>query len=87
MLVELWPTISGQARGHGGLRSPQPGGQDRGTGTGHVVPRGAVGELCTRGYSVMLGYWDESALPPGRPSTTRAGCTPAIWRLWTPTVT
>jgi fatty-acyl-CoA synthase len=27
--------------------------------TGRVVPRGASGELCTRGYSVMLGYWDE----------------------------
>ncbi len=26
--------------------------------TGAVVPRGAPGELCTRGYSVMLGYWD-----------------------------
>jgi len=26
---------------------------------GKVVPRGATGELCTRGYSVMLGYWDE----------------------------
>jgi fatty-acyl-CoA synthase len=23
------------------------------------VPRGATGELCTRGYSVMVGYWDE----------------------------
>ena len=23
-----------------------------------VVPRGAAGELCTRGYSVMLGYWN-----------------------------
>ncbi|MEI6158656.1 MAG: AMP-binding protein [Roseococcus sp.] len=28
-------------------------------GEGRVVPRGAVGELCTRGYCVMLGYWDE----------------------------
>lgn len=24
-----------------------------------VVPRGSPGELCTRGYSIMLGYWDE----------------------------
>jgi fatty-acyl-CoA synthase len=27
--------------------------------TGIVVPRGTHGELCTRGYSVMLGYWNE----------------------------
>jgi fatty-acyl-CoA synthase len=27
--------------------------------TGQVVPRGTSGELCTRGYSVMLGYWDD----------------------------
>jgi len=27
--------------------------------TGLTVPRGTTGELCTRGYSVMLGYWDE----------------------------
>ncbi|WP_067535537.1 AMP-binding protein [Nocardia crassostreae] len=27
--------------------------------TGLTVPRGAPGELCTRGYSVMLGYWND----------------------------
>lgn len=27
--------------------------------TGVTLPRGAAGELCTRGYSVMLGYWNE----------------------------
>ncbi|MDP9427654.1 MAG: AMP-binding protein [Actinomycetota bacterium] len=27
--------------------------------TGLTVPRGTPGEFCTRGYSVMLGYWDE----------------------------
>jgi fatty-acyl-CoA synthase len=26
---------------------------------GRVVPRGVTGEFCTRGYSVMLGYWAE----------------------------
>jgi fatty-acyl-CoA synthase len=26
---------------------------------GHVVPRGVSGELCTRGYCVMQGYWDD----------------------------
>ena len=26
--------------------------------TGQVVPIGQPGELCTRGYSVMLGYWN-----------------------------
>ena len=30
-------------------------------GDGRIVPRGAPGELCTRGYSVMLGYWDDAA--------------------------
>ncbi|NYV77555.1 AMP-binding protein [Streptomyces sp. UH6] len=29
--------------------------------TGVTVPRGVTGELRTRGYSVMLGYWDDPA--------------------------
>jgi fatty-acyl-CoA synthase len=27
--------------------------------TGETVPRGTPGEFCTKGYSVMLGYWEE----------------------------
>jgi fatty-acyl-CoA synthase len=27
--------------------------------TGATVPRGAPGELCARGYAVMLGYWND----------------------------
>ncbi len=27
--------------------------------SGLVLPRGVPGEMCTRGYSVMLGYWNE----------------------------
>ncbi len=39
--------------------------------TGAVVPCGVTGELCTRGYSVMLGYWNNteataSAIDAGR---------------------
>jgi len=26
---------------------------------GNTVPRGTPGELCTRGYAIMLGYWDD----------------------------
>ncbi|HTP83457.1 MAG TPA: AMP-binding protein [Alphaproteobacteria bacterium] len=29
-------------------------------GDGRIVPTGTPGELCTRGYSVMLGYWDDA---------------------------
>jgi len=32
---------------------------------GRIVPRGVAGELCTRGYSVMLGYWDDEARTRG----------------------
>ncbi len=30
-------------------------------GAGKTVARGVAGELCTRGYSVMHGYWDDPA--------------------------
>ena len=40
--------------------------------TGRTVPRGTSGELCTRGYSVMLGYWDDEA-------RTREAIDPARW--------
>jgi fatty-acyl-CoA synthase len=33
--------------------------------SGQVVPRGRPGELCTRGYSVMLGYWENEAATRG----------------------
>src|SRR3954453_13224213 len=39
---------------------------------GGVVPRGTPGELCTRGYSVMRGYWDE-------PARTAEAIDPARW--------
>jgi fatty-acyl-CoA synthase len=35
-----------------------------------IVPRGVPGELCTRGYSVMLGYW-------GDPENTATAIDPA----------
>ncbi|WP_137919724.1 AMP-binding protein [Hydrogenophaga sp. 2FB] len=39
---------------------------------GRVVPRGLVGELCTRGYSVMQGYWDDA-------EKTREAIDPESW--------
>jgi fatty-acyl-CoA synthase len=40
--------------------------------TGLVVPRGTPGEFCTRGYSVMLGYWN-------MPDRTAESIDPARW--------
>ncbi len=33
--------------------------------SGGIVPRGQSGELCTRGYSVMLGYWENETATYG----------------------
>jgi len=39
--------------------------------TGRTVPRGERGELCTRGYPVMLGYWDNEDPPRRGPGLHR----------------
>jgi fatty-acyl-CoA synthase len=39
---------------------------------GHIVPRGEPGELCTRAYSVMIGYWEDQ-------ERTREVLEPAGW--------
>lgn len=40
--------------------------------SGQVVPRGSTGELCTRGYAVMKGYWAD-------PEKTAAAIDPEGW--------
>lgn len=42
-----------------GRTMPQLENQIVDPGTGEVLERGRIGELCTRGYAVMLGYWDQ----------------------------
>ncbi len=44
----------GQAQSHAEIKIIDPE-------TGRVVPRGTPGEQCTRGYLVMIGYWDDPA--------------------------
>jgi fatty-acyl-CoA synthase len=39
---------------------------------GRIVPRGVTGEFCTRGYSVMRGYWND-------PEKTREAIDEAGW--------
>ena len=40
--------------------------------TGNIVPRGETGELCSRGYIVMRGYWNNE-------DATRLAVDPARW--------
>ena len=53
---------------------------------GAVVPTGTPGELLTRGYSVMLGYWGDEERNREAIDAT-AGCTPATSPPSTPRAT
>ncbi len=50
--VELRCTTVGRVHDHVEVKIVDPE-------TGLTVPRGTFGEFCTRGYSVMLGYWND----------------------------
>ncbi len=50
-LVHRTETV-GRAHPHVNIRIADPE-------TGDTLPRGETGEFCTRGYSVMTGYWDD----------------------------
>jgi fatty-acyl-CoA synthase len=63
--VERRVSTVGRVHPHVEIKIVDPGG-------GSVVPRGTPGELCTRGYSVMLGYWND-------PAATQAAIDEARW--------
>ena len=50
--LELRTTTVGQVHPHVQVKVIDPV-------TGQIVPRGETGELCTRAYSVMRGYWEQ----------------------------
>ena len=52
--LEKRVTTVGRAHPHAEIKIIDPA-------TGGIVPRGAPGEQCTRGYLVMLGYWNDEA--------------------------
>ena len=52
--LEKRVTTVGRAQAHVEIKIVDPA-------TGAVVPRGTLGEQCTRGYLVMLGYWNDEA--------------------------
>jgi fatty-acyl-CoA synthase len=63
--VERRVSTVGRVHPHVEIKIVDPGG-------GSVVPRDTPGELCTRGYSVMLGYWND-------PAATQAAIDQARW--------
>ncbi|HEX8925067.1 MAG TPA: AMP-binding protein, partial [Terriglobales bacterium] len=52
--LELRVTTVGRALPHTEIKVVDPV-------TGHVVPHGGIGEICTRGYLVMKGYYKDAA--------------------------
>ncbi|ABC82779.1 AMP-binding protein [Anaeromyxobacter dehalogenans] len=63
--IEKRVTTVGQVHPHVEIKIVDPT-------TGRVMPRGTPGELCTRGYSVMLGYWND-------PHATRGAIDDGRW--------
>lgn len=76
--LELRVTTVGQVGPHLEIKIVAPG-----TGGETLGGRNETGELCTRGYSVMTGYWNDPPEKTAEPSTPTAGCTPATSPRWT----